>query len=113
MSKIEDKKKYLPILFGILIEVFLLVICIFLMGGGHGTYIPTKLFFPYTMLSTIGNESMSTFFIIIGLSQYPMYGLIIQYAKSEKSKTSRFFTILVVHIIAVILVFALQNNNFN
>jgi len=112
-NKTNNKDKSTLILAGVLIEVILLIVCVFLAGGGHGTYIPMKIFFPYTMLSTINNTSISGAFIIIAIIQYPIYGIIVQYAKSEKLKRTRFAIISVIHIIAMILALILGNENFN
>jgi hypothetical protein len=106
-------KKYLPLLLGIIAGMAFLAVCIFFMGGGHGTYIPSKIFFPYTMLSTVETESISPFFIVLAFIQYPLYGLIIQFGKEKKKKILRSSIIGIVHVIAMILALTFENAHFN
>lgn len=53
-------------------------------GFGHGDYFWVKILFPYTMLSTIFFHSITTFFIVIGSAQYPVYGIILSIVNDRK-----------------------------
>lgn len=46
-------------------------------GGGHGTYIPAVILFPFTMLLASVVGVISTPLIALALLQYPAYGLLI------------------------------------
>ena len=72
------------------ISIFLTPILLFIaflfMGGGHGTYKPAILFFPYGMLIVQFFNKINFFSIFISTFQYLIYGLIIDYYVVNKSK---------------------------
>ena len=59
------------------IELISVVICIFAAAGGHGTYLPCKLLFPTTMISTGSLQQITPPFIIFALLQFPVYGFLL------------------------------------
>lgn len=81
----------------ILATFIILIIVIFLMGGGHGTYLPAKLIFPYAMIIALINNKIGVFAIILAIVQIPIYSILIK--KSLRWK----FLILVVHIVIAII----------
>jgi len=66
-----------------LISVLLLVISVLCMGGGHGSYIPAMVLFPFGMLGTVWFDTITLPFIIMGLLQFPVYGYVID--KTQKT----------------------------
>ena len=44
-------------------------------GGGHGTYIPATVFFPYAMGIADLHEQIGVIPILMALLQFPIYGL--------------------------------------
>jgi hypothetical protein len=96
MKKIEF---WIPILISIVITPFCLLLALGSAGAGHGDYFLIKIFFPYTMISTIYLNSITLPFIILGIIQFPLYGIIIAIAiKKWKLFTS---LILAFHILSV------------
>jgi uncharacterized BrkB/YihY/UPF0761 family membrane protein len=91
----------------ILITFILLVIVVFSMGGGHGTYLPAKVVYPFTMLIAILTKNgIGILPTIIAVGQIPIYALIL--TKKPKWK----FIILGLHILAVIICLNLQSEMF-
>jgi hypothetical protein len=82
-------------------------------GGGHGNYLLAKLFFPFTMLSTILFGSITGLFIVVAVVQFPLYGLLIGMG-NELRRVGRYATpLVVVHSAAVIACFAFIGENFS
>jgi hypothetical protein len=46
-------------------------------GGGHGTYRPAAVLFPFTMLAAGKIGVISHVLIAVALAQYPIYGLLL------------------------------------
>ena len=81
-------------------------------GAGHGNYLLAKIFFPFTMLSTILFGSITGPFIVVAIVQFPLYGLLIGTA-NELRRVGRYATALVfVHLSAVIACFLFLRENF-
>ena len=78
-------------------------------AAGHGTYLPFKLIFPYTMLAfRIGNQ-ITLPFMLVGLLQIPTYGLVIS-GTGEHTFWRRvtLAAISIVHLVAVASVLSVQ-----
>ncbi|WGH75755.1 hypothetical protein P8625_00915 [Tenacibaculum tangerinum] len=89
----------------ILITLILLVIVVFAMGGGHGTYLPAKVVYPFSMLIAILTKNgIGILSIIIAVVQVPIYALIL--TKKFKWK----FYLVGVHLISVITCLNLPSN---
>ncbi|GAB2781897.1 hypothetical protein GCM10027275_27070 [Rhabdobacter roseus] len=86
---------------------FLLIGVFLLMGGGHGTYVPGILLFPTGLISFSIFHRLEIPFIIIGILQYPFYGLLIDRAKNKPKVT---LIILAFHFGLVILTFITTND---
>lgn len=86
--------------FGFLI----LLICIWITGGGHGYIQPLMFFFPWGMVGVFANERMMHLFILLGLIQYPAYGVIIGFRSRIKNFNAIFATIIFIHVIMGILI---------
>jgi hypothetical protein len=78
--------KYKVTLILSLLTPLLLVIAVFLMGGGHGFYAPARVLFPSAMISFPIMNRLEWPFIILGILQFPIYGLFID-KYPDKSKT--------------------------
>lgn len=95
------------ILFSIL-TIPLAALSILFAGGGHGNYFPLLLFFPFSLLGTLFNEELFFIFIILGLLQLPVYGLLL-----DKFTVKKVFPIIIgVHIVCVFIVFMLKRDYF-
>src|SRR5687767_7372279 len=93
--------------FSILTPV-LILICIFLMGGGHGWYIPTFVTFPWATFNTIWQDQLSKILLIIGIFQFPVYGIMIDKSKGSKRKLV-VFGVIVTHIFLAIMILSFKN----
>lgn len=87
----------------------LIVICIFLMGGGHGWYTPSMVLFPWATLNTAWENHLSASFMIVGIFQFIVYGFLIDRTKGIKSRSIMVTGILLSHIILVVFILTLKN----
>jgi len=46
-------------------------------GGGHGTYVPAAILFPFTMLISVKVGIISPVLLAGALAQYPIYGFLL------------------------------------
>lgn len=110
MDKHEDSTKPLSgreILFWTFLATpTLLVISIFFMGGGHGTYLFGKLFYPIPMIISGINNRITDLASFIAIIQMPIYGLIIFYYRKTKWKligTGIIFIHLILWLVAMVV----------
>ncbi|HBV15162.1 MAG TPA: hypothetical protein DEB71_07460 [Chryseobacterium carnipullorum] len=77
-------------------------------GGGHGSYFPLLLFFPFGLIGTLFNEEIFFLFVILGLVQLPIYGLLLDRCPVRKGVP----VILGLHIICMFIIFILKRNTY-
>lgn len=94
-----------------LITPLLLVICVFPAGGGHGTYIPAIIFFPFGLISFILFDELITPFIILAILQFPLYGILLDYNIGKGKKRLIINSICIAHIVLTIVIFLFKADN--
>ncbi len=94
------------------ITTLTVIVCVFLMGGGHGTYLPTIFLFPYAMLAALAGDKIGTTSIVLGLSQYLAYGLIIDVSKRTKGEILIRVGLLLFHILTASYVANVRGESF-
>ena len=107
----ENREKQFWLLGGIISGVIIgsvaIVISVLIAGGGHGSYVPAKLFFPYTMLSTSYIDVISLPFVVLAIAQFPLYGAVIGISGGRGKMFHVSAVIVSVHLIAVVMCFLL------
>jgi hypothetical protein len=101
-----------PIIGGILITPFCVLLAILSSGAGHGNFLYAKILFPYTMLSALQERLISMPFLLFGIFQFPLYGLIYARAMKKRKQGSVAIVLVIAHILAVILCLQLANPNY-
>ena len=96
----------------VLATPLLLFMVVLAAGGGHGTYGLAKALFPWTMVSTAVTKSITQPFIVLGIAQYPLYGIILDCARSAGRFKPAALTLLAAHFSAMMLAFAISNPSF-
>ena len=69
--------------------------------GGHGSYLPANLLFPFSMLLAGPTGSISGRAIALALAQYPLYGWVLSRARSQGSLRHARFFLAMLHCVAV------------
>lgn len=76
-------------------------VAVFCCGAGHGTYLPAKLLFPLTMISTGYLDTITTWFAILGLAQFPLYGMLLSIGLRKNRGKITLMAIGVWHLLAI------------
>jgi len=99
-------------LLGVAVTPVFLFIAVVAMGGGHGTYYAAKTLFPRTMMATSVTKEITTPFIVLAFAQYPIYGILLDVARAKGGGRPAALALLAVHVLAVMLAFAISNPGF-
>lgn len=100
------------IIYSLLIQIAAIIITNLFAAGGHGTYIPFRVFFPYTMLSTVFYEDIRSPFIIIMFFQYILYGIVLYFTFNTKYLKNAFSFLAFCHIFSMLIGFIYMNEYF-
>lgn len=88
------------------ISVGLLFVVVLLMGGGHGTYLPAKIIYPYSMILAGLKNEIGILAIVLAVLQVPFYVLIL-----SKKPNWKYF-IIVIHCIAIFFALTIKKGVF-
>jgi hypothetical protein len=98
---------------GLLISIPLLIVVVLFAGGGHGTYLPAKVLFPYTMLLAMTAAKTTTNpLIVLAIAQFSVYGLIIDRATRSGTAMKTAVGVAFLHLAALVGCFLLRDNSF-
>ena len=89
-------RRWLPLIVSVILTPVALVLGFLSAGSGHGNYLLAKIIFPYTMLSTVLFNSITSPFLLVAAAQLPMYGLILSLADKRRVVV---YTLPVIHIL--------------
>ncbi len=106
------RKFSIPILASLVVTPPLLFAAAVYTGAGHGSYLPAKILFPFTMLSTVLFRSIVAPFIVVAVLQFPLYGLLLGRANASGTFARWATAILIIHLLAVLSCFLLVGENF-
>ena len=95
-----------------IVEAIAVVIVFLATGAGHGTYAPARIIFPYTMMAKVFHEDIRSIYLIFGLIQFPIYGLLLAWGINTKYKKAMIIALSILHCIAVYYVFVNHNEYF-
>jgi hypothetical protein len=90
----------------------LAVVVVVAAGGGHGSYCLAKLLFPYTMASTAFTSYITQPIVWLGVLQFPVYGLILDWAHSSGRQGQYAIALVGIHLAFVALAFLISNPSF-
>jgi len=90
-----------------------IIIAILLAAGGHGTYFPAKILFPWTMISTAFFDEITGFFALVSLAQFPVYGFILTVANRNKMYDKVRAMLIMIHVGAIIFALIFSSRDFS
>lgn len=108
----KDGSFWKPFVVLLLATPFCLLFAILFAGGGHGTYFPVKVLFPYTMISASILGTITSPFILLSIVQFPIYGFALGVANKKGWFVPAAGFILLLHFTALILCFVMPSENF-
>lgn len=103
---------YLGLALGILVALPCAFIAAAAGGAGHGTYLPARLFFPFTMLSTLICGPVTAPFIAVALLQFPFHGVVLGFCHRASRLRHGLLSVVAVHLVAVTLSLVLPSTSF-
>ena len=110
------RSRGLATLLGVVVTPLFLYIMVMATGGGHGTnyayYYLAKMFFPWTMMSTAVTEYLTPLVFLLGVVQYPIYGIILDWARASDRFWPAVRALVAVHFVAIILAGAFSSRSF-
>lgn len=95
-----------------MVGLLLAFVSVLAAGAGHGTYLPARILFPFTMFSTILCGSITTPFIAIGLVQFPLYGFLLGVFYRLNHFRACLVGVTVTHLLAVALNLIVRSGHF-
>tara|TARA_R110000868_G_scaffold407736_1_gene689476 strand:+ start:58 stop:390 length:333 start_codon:yes stop_codon:yes gene_type:complete len=109
-----SKKFKIPLYISLAITPLAFWFGIILSGGaGHGDYYWTKILFPLIIISANIFGQILIPFLIIGIIQFPIYGVIIGKANENNKLLITAISILVFHILTVWSAFNFSSDSFS
>ena len=81
------------------VGVLALAFCVFAAGAGHGSYLPAKILFPLTMLSTLVFNRITAVFAIVAVVQFPLYGVVLATGRSRGRGVRTLVVLTALHLI--------------
>ena len=77
-----------------------------LAGGGHGTYLPAKIFYPYTMIISELQDIIGIPALILAIIEIPIYVYI--WIKRPNWK----YYVIGMHVVGILIAFTIKSNFF-
>lgn len=72
--------------------------------GGHGSYLPAAILFPFTMLFSVAVGVVSPVLLAVAIAQYPVYGLLLAFGRHSRRKWAE---LACVHAVFAVVAFFL------
>jgi hypothetical protein len=94
---------------GAVISIPLFFVAVAMAGGGHGTYVPATLFFPYAMLGSVATQQIQAAHMVVAALQFPAYGFYLAQAPTKQ----RFLVLGGVHCAVAVVTIFLNNGPFS
>lgn len=83
--------------------LLLLLFCAFMAGGGHGSYLPPKILFPYTMLLTAwSDDSITPIGMVVAALQMPVYSLLADLGRARGTARTWLIGLGLVHVVVFV-----------
>jgi hypothetical protein len=109
----SNRYALLGVLGGIVLGAVALVIAWAYAGAGHGTYIPAKVLFPYTMYLAVAVVGRITVpLLLLALLEFPAYGLAAGLAARRGRVGTVLVSILVLHVVMTAVCLHVKNADF-
>ena len=99
-----------PLLISLLLTPFCLLLGILSAGAGHGDYILATILFPFTLLSVALYHTITDPFILFGVVQVPLYGVILGWTNMKGKIIPAALILCVIHTLAVAISFLLVHD---
>src|SRR5687767_11296969 len=112
-QRMKRPESWTPVVVSLVLTPVALLLGVGSGGGGHGDYFWAMILFPYTMLSALLFGAITPPFILLAITQFPLYGVSLGYARGGRRVARLAIILLLAHAAAAAVVFMLANENFS
>jgi hypothetical protein len=84
-------------------------VCVIFFGGGHGTWIPAILIFPFGMAIAVAMDQISGVAVLLAFVQYPLYMFIVAYCRGNRARIIAVNALMILHF--AFAVWAMENKS--
>lgn len=99
---------------GVLVTLVAAIPAVMSAGGGHGHYEFARVLFPFAMLLTrLTGDSITLPLILLGLLQFPLYGVVIGLASTRTVGAVIVAMLIFAHAVAAVICFSGAIPNFS
>ena len=96
-----------PVIVSLVATPVFLLLGIASAGAGHGNYFLAIILFPFTMLSAVVFNSITTPFMLLAVAQFPLYGVSFGAARLRGKAVPLAIGLFVAHVAVATLCFLL------
>ena len=96
----------MKIIWTLIITILSLFLVVSFAGGGHGTYLPAKLMYPFSMLAAEFEGQIGFGAIMLAIVQIPTYVLILNIKSNWK------YCLIGIHLLAVLVLVNIKSGSF-
>src|SRR5438067_12360599 len=100
------------LVFGVLVSFAALAVALVAACGGHGSYLPAKILFPYAMLITLRWSRVTTLAAALAFIQMPLYGAVIGAAAYRKRRAKALLSLVIMHLLSALVCILIANEAF-
>jgi hypothetical protein len=94
------------------IGMIVFLTAILLGGGGHGYIEPLMIGFPWMTICTLWAKSIPAVFWVLGLLQFPAYGLMIDIARATDKRSYINKWVWLSHLIMVVVILLMREDKW-
>ncbi len=105
--------KWTPVLVSLLATPLFLLWAVIFAGGGHGSYLPAKILFPYAMLLAIPRRRIILPFFLLLVAQYPLYGILYSLVRGRRLRVLLTLVLVIAHVWAAAACFLTGDEAFS
>jgi len=87
------------------VGIVALVIVLAVAAGGHGSYAPAMVLFPYSMIAANLLNRITSPLVLLALIQYPIYGVLLTVAPAGQARFATGRAIALAHAACAVLAF--------
>jgi len=97
---------------GIALGALSALIAVAAAAGGHGSYGPAAVLFPYTMVSTRFLDGITMPFVALALIQFPVYGFAVAWMRERYGHWRSSGGVLALHVVAALVAIYARGDAF-
>jgi hypothetical protein len=95
----------------LLTPVFIFIVLL-VAAGGHGYYESAIVLFPAAMIASVWQKEIGFAYLLLGLLQYPCYGLLLDSLQHTRIKPFLPWIMLLIHLLTAVVILVNRSSEF-